>query len=35
MQKKAPMDYLIETQNRTRALFQGFTLYLSAVLFLL
>ena len=35
MNGKAPMDYLIENQNRTRALFQGFTLYLSAVLFLL
>ncbi len=35
MQKKAPMDYLIETQNRTRGLFDGFTLYLFAILFLL
>jgi len=35
LKEKAPMDYLISNQNRTRALFQGFTLYLSAILFLL
>ncbi|MCR5519181.1 MAG: hypothetical protein K6F21_02510 [Bacteroidales bacterium] len=35
IKEKAPMDYLISRQNRTRALFQGFTLYLSAILFLL
>ena len=35
MNGKAPMDYLIETQNRTRGLFDGFTLYLFAILFLL
>ena len=33
--QKAPMDYMISSQNRTRALFQGFTLYLFAVLLLL
>jgi len=32
---KAPMDYMIASQNRTRAIFQGFTLYLFAVLLLL
>lgn len=35
MQEKAPMDVLLARQNRTRALFQGFTLYLFAVLLLL
>ena len=32
---KAPMDVLLARQNRTRALFQGFTLYVFAVLMLL
>lgn len=35
LKSKAPMDVLLARQNRTRALFQGFTLYLFAVLFLL
>lgn len=35
MKEKAPMDVLLARQNRTRALFQGFTLYLFAVLLLL
>ena len=33
--QQAPMDCMIESQNRTRALFQGFSLYLFAVLLLL
>ena len=33
--EKAPMDVLLARQNRTRALFQGFTLYVFAVLMLL
>ena len=33
--EKAPVDLLLAHQNRTRALFQGFTLYLFAVLLLL
>ena len=35
MNEKAPMDVLLARQNRTRALFQGFTLYVFAVLLLL
>ncbi|MBR5924138.1 MAG: hypothetical protein IKZ60_01645 [Bacteroidales bacterium] len=35
LKSKAPMDVLLARQNRTRALFQGFTLYLFAVLLLL
>ena len=35
IKEKAPMDVLLARQNRTRALFQGFTLYLFAVLLLL
>ena len=35
MNEKAPVDVLLARQNRTRALFQGFTLYLFAVLLLL
>ena len=35
IKSKAPMDVLLARQNRTRALFQGFTLYLFAVLLLL
>ena len=35
LKNKAPMDVLLARQNRTRALFQGFTLYLFAVLLLL
>ena len=33
--QQAPMDCMITNQNRTRALFQGFSLYLFAVLLLL
>ena len=35
LKNKDPMDVLLARQNRTRALFQGFTLYLFAVLLLL
>ena len=35
IKEKAPMDVLLARQNRTRALFQGFTLYVFAVLMLL
>jgi len=35
IKEKAPMDVLLARQNRTRALFQGFTLYVFAVLLLL
>ena len=35
IKEKAPMDYLLREQNRTRALFQGFLLYVFAVLLLL
>ena len=35
MDEKAPVDVLLARQNRTRALFQGFTLYLFAVLLLM
>ncbi len=35
IKEKAPMDYLLKEMNRTRALFQGFLLYVFAVLLLL
>ena len=35
LKSKDPMDVLLARQNRTRALFQGFTLYVFAVLLLL
>ena len=35
IQKTAPADYMLTHQNRTRAIFQGFLLYVFAVLLLL
>lgn len=35
MNEKAPMDYMLSAMNRSRARFQGFFLYVFAVMFLL